>query len=72
MRNQLPTKYAGYSTCLRKEAGSHGKEGEPRVHQFEKVEKFVFCKPKDSPNYFDEMIRSQKLFTSRSDCHIGL
>lgn len=37
---QLPIKYAGYSTCFRKEAGSHGKDtwGIFRVHQFEKVE----------------------------------
>jgi len=37
--DQLPKKYAGYSTCFRREAGSHGKEawGIFRVHQFEKV-----------------------------------
>ena len=41
---QLPLKYAGYSTCFRKEAGSHGKDtwGIFRVHQFEKVEQ-VSC-----------------------------
>lgn len=42
---QLPIKYAGYSTCFRKEAGSHGKDtwGIYRVHQFEKVEQV--CAP---------------------------
>lgn len=54
----LPIKYAGFSTCFRKEAGSHGKDawGIFRIHQFEKVEQFVFCKPEDSWRYFDDMI----------------
>ncbi|KZZ90030.1 seryl-tRNA synthetase [Ascosphaera apis ARSEF 7405] len=54
----LPIKYAGYSTCYRKEAGSHGKDawGIFRIHQFEKVEQFVLCKPEDSWKHFDEMI----------------
>ncbi|KAH9822723.1 Serine--tRNA ligase, cytoplasmic [Teratosphaeria destructans] len=54
----LPIKYAGSSTCFRKEAGSHGKDawGVFRVHQFEKIEQFVFCKPEDSWKHFDEMI----------------
>ena len=56
--NQLPIKYAGYSTCFRKEAGSHGRDawGVFRVHQFEKVEQFILCKPDDSWKHFDEMI----------------
>lgn len=43
---QLPIKYAGYSTCFRKEAGSHGRDqlGIFRVHQFEKVEQFVIIR----------------------------
>ncbi|KAL2752563.1 hypothetical protein ACRALDRAFT_1052348 [Sodiomyces alcalophilus JCM 7366] len=54
----LPIKYCGFSTCFRKEAGSHGRDawGIFRVHQFEKVEQFIFCKPEDSWKYFDEMI----------------
>lgn len=54
----LPIKYCGYSTCFRKEAGSHGRDawGIFRVHQFEKVEQFIFCKPEDSWKFFDEMI----------------
>ena len=36
--------------------------GGPRVHQFEKVEQFVFCEPKDSPHYFDEMIAVSEAF----------
>ena len=46
-KNQLPIRYAGYSTCFRKEAGSHGRDqgGIFRVHQFEKIEQFVVCSP---------------------------
>jgi seryl-tRNA synthetase len=48
--NTLPLHYAGVSPCFRKEAGAHGRDtkGIFRVHQFEKVEQFVFCKPEDS------------------------
>lgn len=61
---QLPIKYAGYSTCFRKEAGSHGRDawGVFRVHQFEKVEQFVICKPEDSWKHFDEMIEISEEF----------
>lgn len=46
----LPLRYAGISPCFRKEAGAHGRDtkGIFRVHQFEKVEQFVFCRPEDS------------------------
>jgi len=46
----LPKRYISFSTCFRKEAGSYGKDtkGILRVHQFDKVEMFVFCKPEDS------------------------
>jgi seryl-tRNA synthetase len=46
----LPLRYAGYSTCFRREAGAAGKDtrGMFRVHQFDKVEMFVFCRPEDS------------------------
>ncbi len=47
---QLPLRYAGYSTCFRREAGSYGKDlgGMFRVHQFDKVEMFSFCAPEVS------------------------
>ncbi len=47
---QLPIRYAGYSTCFRREAGSYGKDlgGMFRVHQFDKVEMFSFTRPEDS------------------------
>jgi seryl-tRNA synthetase len=45
-----PTRYAGWSSCYRREAGSHGKDtrGIIRVHQFNKVEMFVYCSPEDA------------------------
>jgi len=57
-----PIKYAGVSSCFRKEAGSHGKDtkGIFRVHRFEKVEQFVFCKPEDAENIFNEIIKNQE------------
>jgi seryl-tRNA synthetase len=46
----LPIRYAGYSTCFRREAGSYGKDlgGMFRVHQFDKVEMFAFTRPEES------------------------
>jgi len=48
----LPRRYVGFSTCFRREAGSYGKDtkGIMRVHQFDKVEMFSFCKPEESKN----------------------
>lgn len=45
-----PLRYAGWSSCFRREAGSYGKDtrGIIRVHQFDKVEGFVYCKPEDA------------------------
>jgi len=50
---ELPKLYAGFSTCFRREAGSYGKDtkGILRVHQFDKVEMVVFCRPEDSSRY---------------------
>ena len=46
----LPLRYAGFSSCFRREAGSYGKDtrGIIRVHQFDKVEMFSFCRPADA------------------------
>jgi seryl-tRNA synthetase len=48
--DRLPLRYAAYSTCFRREAGAAGKDthGMFRVHQFDKVEMFVFCRPEES------------------------
>lgn len=63
-KDDLPIKYAGFSTCFRKEAGKHGKEawGIFRIHQFEKVEQFVLTKPEDSWQAFDDMIAVSEEF----------
>ena len=47
---ELPIRYAGFSTCFRREAGTYGKDttGIFRVHQFDKVEMFSFCNPEKS------------------------
>lgn len=60
--NKLPIRFAGISTCFRKEAGSHGKDtkGIFRVHQFEKIEQFVFCKPEDSWKEFDLILKNSE------------
>jgi seryl-tRNA synthetase len=54
----LPLRYAGISPCFRKEAGAHGRDqkGIFRVHQFDKVEQFVFSRPEDSWNEHEKML----------------
>ncbi|WP_169984015.1 serine--tRNA ligase [Microbispora sp. H10836] len=49
-RASLPLRYAGWSSCFRREAGSYGKDtrGIIRVHQFDKVEMFSYCRPEDA------------------------
>jgi seryl-tRNA synthetase len=56
--NTLPLRYAGVSPCFRKEAGAHGRDtkGIFRVHQFEKVEQFVFCKPEESQKEHEALL----------------
>ncbi|MEM5871435.1 MAG: serine--tRNA ligase [Candidatus Aenigmatarchaeota archaeon] len=61
----LPKAYVGISTNFRKEAGAHGKDtkGIFRVHQFEKVEQFVFCKPNESEEWFNTLIsNAEKIY----------
>ena len=54
----LPIRYAGVSPCFRKEAGAHGRDqkGIFRVHQFEKVEQFVFSRPEESWKEHEKML----------------
>jgi len=56
--SELPLRYAGFSTCFRREAGAAGKDtrGMFRVHQFDKVEMFVFCKPESSPEEHERLL----------------
>ena len=55
---QLPIRYAGFSTCFRREAGAAGKDtrGMFRVHQFDKVEMFTFVRPEDSVAEHDRLL----------------
>jgi len=61
-QDQLPKRLAGISTCFRKEAGSHGKDtkGIFRIHQFEKIEQFVFCKPENSWSEFNLILKNSE------------
>jgi seryl-tRNA synthetase len=54
----LPLRYAAYSTCFRREAGAAGKDtrGMFRVHQFDKVEMFVYCRPEDSATEHERLL----------------
>jgi seryl-tRNA synthetase len=55
---ELPKHYAGYSTNFRRESGAAGKDtrGMFRVHQFDKIEMFVFCRPEDSPEWHERLL----------------
>jgi seryl-tRNA synthetase len=57
-----PLRYAGWSSCFRREAGSHGKDtrGIIRVHQFDKVEGFVYCKPDDAQAEHERLLGWQR------------
>lgn len=57
-----PIKYAGWSSCFRREAGSYGKDtrGILRVHQFDKLEMFVYCAPEDAERMHRELLSIEK------------
>ena len=59
-----PIRYAGYSSCFRREAGTYGKDtrGIIRVHQFDKVEMFTFCKPEDAQEEHARLLQWEKDF----------
>jgi seryl-tRNA synthetase len=58
-KKDLPYKLTGFSTCFRKEVGAHGLEerGFYRVHQFNKQEMIIICKPEDSYKWYDKMLK---------------
>ena len=62
--SKLPLRYTGYSPCFRREAGSYGKDtrGIIRVHQFEKVEMFIFCNPEDAKAEHQRLLQWEKDF----------
>jgi seryl-tRNA synthetase len=61
---ELPLRYTGFSTCFRREAGAAGKDtrGMFRVHQFNKVEMFVFVDPADSPTEHKRLLDLEETF----------
>jgi len=64
--DDLPIRYAGFSTCFRREAGTYGKDtaGIFRVHQFDKVEMFVFTTPDQSPAEHDHLLEVEEKLVS--------
>jgi len=58
----LPLRYTAFSTCFRREAGAAGKDtrGMFRVHQFNKVEQFVFCRPEESWNEHEQLLANSE------------
>ncbi|MFC1690679.1 serine--tRNA ligase [Nanoarchaeota archaeon] len=59
-QDNLPVKEVGLSACFRKEAGSHGKDtkGIFRVHQFNKIEQIIICKPEESWQFHEELLKN--------------
>ena len=62
--DKLPIRYAGYSSCFRREAGTYGKDtrGIIRVHQFDKVEMFSFCHPDQAKEEHKRLLQWEKDF----------
>jgi seryl-tRNA synthetase len=62
-----PLRYAGWSSCFRRDAGSYGKDtrGIIRVHQFDKVEAFVYCTPADAEAEHDRLLGWQREMLAR-------
>ena len=60
--SQGPKHYAGWSSCFRREAGTYGKDtrGVIRVHQFDKVEGFVYCKPEEAEAEHERLLGWQR------------
>jgi seryl-tRNA synthetase len=67
--NDLPYRYAGFSTCFRREAGTYGKDtaGIFRVHQFDKVEMFVFTTPDESNAEHDRLLAVEEKLVGELD-----
>ena len=65
----LPLRYAGWSSCYRREAGSYGKDtrGIIRVHQFDKVEMFVYCRPEDAEAEHARLLAWEREFVDALD-----
>ncbi|MFA6305396.1 MAG: serine--tRNA ligase [Candidatus Gracilibacteria bacterium] len=68
---KLPLRYAGFSTCFRREAGSYGKDttGIIRVHQFDKIEMFSFCHPEKSEEEHELIRETQEEIMQELEFH---
>ncbi len=64
--DELPSRYAGFSTCFRRESGTYGKDtaGIFRVHQFDKVEMFAFVTPEESGDEHDRLLEVEERLVS--------
>jgi seryl-tRNA synthetase len=60
--SELPLRVSGVSPCFRREAGAHGKDtkGIFRVHQFNKIEQFIYCRPEESWDFFSELVTNSE------------
>ncbi len=69
--NNGPKKYLGYSSCFRREAGTYGKDmrGIVRGHQFNKIEMFVFCKPEESWELHEYLLKCAEEFLQSLGLH---
>ncbi len=69
--SQGPIRYAAYSPCFRREAGSYGKDtkGILRVHQFEKIEMVVFCKPEDAVSVHESLRETEEEILKKLGIH---
>lgn len=67
---KLPIKYAGISPCFRKEAGvTKDSKGIFRVHNFNKIEQFIFSKPQDSEKYLEELVKNAEEIYQELELH---
>lgn len=71
LESEVPRKMCGVSACFRREGGARGKysRGLYRVHQFNKVEQFVLCKPKESWNVFEELQKNSEELYQKLGLH---
>ncbi|MEM0139736.1 MAG: serine--tRNA ligase [Ferroplasma sp.] len=60
--SELPLRLCGVSPCFRREAGAHGKDtkGIFRVHQFNKIEQYIYCREDESWDYFEELVKNSE------------
>jgi len=70
-KKDLPMMFAGVSPCFRREVGTHGKytKGLFRMHQFNKIEQFIFCLPEDSWKWFEQIQKNSEEMYQQLELH---